>query len=215
MRIKLLSVCVLTAASTALSAYSPNNNNQNDVYERYEVQEVQYDNQYYQQPHSEYNNGMQGEHYYDQRRSKMDSKKHKRMKRNDNRKLKYKNNKSSRNQNNNYIQQNNQSEVNGNNDHNSHYDQAINEGRQPNDMEIGEKIVDELKGGWAGDDKHKNIHVKIYEGSVTLSGSVASEEHKREAEQKVKNISGVKEVINQITIQNGQSRSIRGQHSNY
>lgn len=51
-------------------------------------------------------------------------------------------------------------------------------------------------------DKYSNVIVQVRNGNVTLQGIVATQEDKNSLEQEVRKISGVKNVINKVTVEN-------------
>ena len=76
-------------------------------------------------------------------------------------------------------------------------------GYQRSDARISEDVCDRL--AESHDVDASNIEVKVENGEVTLSGSVADRGEKRRAEDLIENISGVREVHNHIRVNRGQS----------
>ncbi len=50
--------------------------------------------------------------------------------------------------------------------------------------------------------KYNNVNVQVHNGDVTLQGSVATQEDKDALEQQVRKIDGVRDVINNVTVEN-------------
>lgn len=67
------------------------------------------------------------------------------------------------------------------------------------DQELNKKIQDALSSGWFSKG-FQNVSAEVNNGNVTLRGSVDTLENKNKAEENVKNIDGVKQVNNQISI---------------
>jgi osmotically-inducible protein OsmY len=77
-------------------------------------------------------------------------------------------------------------------------------GYRRSDQRIHEEVCDALT-----DDPHidaSNMEVTVKDGEVTLSGAVSSREEKRMAEDLVERISGVKDVTNNLRVQQPQQQ---------
>jgi osmotically-inducible protein OsmY len=75
-------------------------------------------------------------------------------------------------------------------------------GYQRSDARISEDVCDRLAESPEVD--ASNIEVKVENGEVTLSGSVAERGEKRRAEDLIENVSGVREVHNHLRVNRGQ-----------
>lgn len=67
------------------------------------------------------------------------------------------------------------------------------------DQEINRKIKEALDSGWFSSG-FKNVSYDVNNGNVTLRGSVDTQENKKQVEDNVRNINGVRQVNNQITV---------------
>lgn len=77
---------------------------------------------------------------------------------------------------------------------------ALSSTKRNSDRQLNLKIQDTLKSG-AFKENFADIEIEVSHGNVTLSGSVDTEEDSREAEKRVRNINGIKNVDNQIQVQ--------------
>jgi len=67
------------------------------------------------------------------------------------------------------------------------------------DRRLGKKIRDDLKGGWFSRG-YENVSFNIKNGNVILMGFVESASDRTKVEDKIRNISGVKSVMNQLSV---------------
>ena len=67
------------------------------------------------------------------------------------------------------------------------------------DQQLEQNVKDMIKAGWFAK-TFENIQIKASNGNVTLSGTVASELDKRLLESKVKAVSGVQSVTNNVQV---------------
>ena len=66
--------------------------------------------------------------------------------------------------------------------------------------ESNEEVFNNVQGTIKGNYKNYNITIHIYDGKVTLTGNVDSDKDKKDIENKVKNVQGVKEVKNDLKV---------------
>ncbi len=64
------------------------------------------------------------------------------------------------------------------------------------------EIQDELK--WDPDLFESEVHIEINDDIVTLSGDIESEEKKKAAEKIVRNVEGIKSVVNKLQVSRDQ-----------
>lgn len=72
--------------------------------------------------------------------------------------------------------------------------------RTDNDQDIEKRVRDALSSGWFAKG-YDQVDVNVNNGTVTLQGFVSSQEDKDKVEQEVRKIDGVKNVNNQLNIQ--------------
>ncbi len=100
----------------------------------------------------------------------------------------------------NYQQQDNQyTQDQQKNYGNSYASQNDNNQKAVSDQEIKRKIQEKLDSGWFSKG-FQNVSFDVNNGNVTLRGSVDTLENKKKVEDSVRNIDGVRQVNNQITI---------------
>lgn len=70
------------------------------------------------------------------------------------------------------------------------------------DMQMQKKIQDSLRSSFSS--KYNNVNAMVNNGTVTLTGTVATQDDKMDLEKKVRTMDGVQGVNNQITVQGNQ-----------
>ncbi|MCE5318433.1 MAG: BON domain-containing protein [Parachlamydia sp.] len=80
------------------------------------------------------------------------------------------------------------------------------------DDEIKKNVSDALKGGWFSGG-YENVNIAVYNGVVTLNGSVDSADNRNKLMEKVKSIDGVRGVNNQVAVNAQPSSSNAGASS--
>jgi osmotically-inducible protein OsmY len=92
-------------------------------------------------------------------------------------------------------------------DQDSEQQKGSDKSAQKSDQEIASKIRDKISSGWfaKGFDQ---VNVQVNNGNVTLQGFVNTQEDKDKVEKEVRNIDGVKNINNQITVQQGKETAI-------
>jgi osmotically-inducible protein OsmY len=73
-------------------------------------------------------------------------------------------------------------------------------GGSQEDQQLTGRIRDSLRSMFSN--KYNNVNVSMNNGTVTLTGTVASDSDKSDLEQKVRSFPGVRNVNNQVTVQN-------------
>jgi osmotically-inducible protein OsmY len=79
-----------------------------------------------------------------------------------------------------------------------------------NDQQLTSKIQDSLRSAFSS--KYNNVNATVNNGNVTLTGTVASQDDRNSLEEKVRGITGVQNINNQVRVQNQQDSSSQ---SNY
>lgn len=92
------------------------------------------------------------------------------------------------------------------------YGETSDMGRNTRDMNRDDKSVesdvrDSLRGVFT--DRFNNVNVQVRNGEVTLTGTVPTQEDKKDLEEKVRDMDGVRNVINRVMVK--QSREETGQ----
>lgn len=95
--------------------------------------------------------------------------------------------------------QNKNDNSNGRNDYNNNTNGYNDNKKMVSDQELIKNVHDALSSGWFTKG-YENVSYTVNNGVVTLRGSVETEENKAKAEDNVKKIDGVKQVINQISV---------------
>ena len=80
---------------------------------------------------------------------------------------------------------------------------AINSGNPSDDQRITARIRDALKSAFSN--KFNNVTVTFSNGTVTLQGTVPTQDDKNTLDKIVHAVSGVRNVVNQVTVQNPSS----------
>lgn len=73
--------------------------------------------------------------------------------------------------------------------------------REVSDTDLAKNIRDRLAGGWFSEG-FDQVTVRVYNGDVTLGGSVKSQADKEKVEKEVRNLNGVRNLNSTIAIQN-------------
>ena len=109
----------------------------------------------------------------------------------------------------NYSQDNGNQYQNQNNDRGMNYYQdngKMGNAKMVSDQEIIKNVHDALSSGWFTKG-YENVSYVVKDGIVTLRGTVDTAENKNKAEEKVKGIDGVKQVMNQIVVSKEEPKS--------
>jgi osmotically-inducible protein OsmY len=90
--------------------------------------------------------------------------------------------------------------------------------RDLSDADLTQKIRDKLAGGWFSEG-YDQVTVRVYNGDVTLGGSVKTQADKEKVEKEIRNLDGVRNVNSSIAImdrssENRDSRFAQPQDSN-
>jgi osmotically-inducible protein OsmY len=83
---------------------------------------------------------------------------------------------------------------------NQRADQRTSDGHFISDQDIQKAIHDKLGPGWFSSG-YEQVSAQVYNGNVTLQGSVKTAEDKEKVEKEIRNLNGVKNLNSQITVQ--------------
>jgi osmotically-inducible protein OsmY len=84
---------------------------------------------------------------------------------------------------------------------------------QGNDQKLNSDIRDSLRSRFS--DKYSNVNASANNGTVTLTGTVATQEDKNDLDKKIRDFKGVRNVNNQVMVQPNQQQQQQPQGNRY